>query len=160
MENLPKRLYRSRTDKIIAGVCGGMGEYFNMDPLIFRIIFAVLVFAGGGGVLLYILLAIIIPKAPWPGQPEPGVDPKGQFHDFVADVKGSAQHWAAEARRSPEFQKHRNNSRAWFGMIVVIVGALLLVNKLFPQNWIRWDVLWPVAIIIVGISILSRGHRS
>jgi phage shock protein C len=62
-----KRLYRSSTDKKIAGVCGGLGEYFQIDPIIFRIIFVVLVFAGfAPGVLPYIVLWILIPKKPAP----------------------------------------------------------------------------------------------
>lgn len=58
-----KRLYRSTTDRKIAGVCGGLGEYFNVDPLIFRIIFVLALVPGGvPGLLPYIILWIIIPE--------------------------------------------------------------------------------------------------
>jgi len=56
-----KRLYRSKTDKIIGGVCGGMGEYFGIDPVILRIIWALLIFCAGFGILAYIIAWIIIP---------------------------------------------------------------------------------------------------
>lgn len=58
-----KRLYRSTTDKKIAGVCGGLGEYFNVDPLVFRVIFVLALLPGGvPGLLPYIILWILIPK--------------------------------------------------------------------------------------------------
>ena len=48
-----KRLERSRADRVIGGVCGGLGDYFDVDPVIFRIAFVVLAFVGGAGLLLY-----------------------------------------------------------------------------------------------------------
>lgn len=59
-----KRLLRSRTDRQIAGVCGGLGEYFNIDPTIVRLLFVIGTFlsAGGGGIILYIILAVVIPE--------------------------------------------------------------------------------------------------
>ena len=57
-----KKLYRSSTNKMVAGVCGGIGEYFNVDPTLVRLGFVALSFLAGGGLLVYILAAIIIPK--------------------------------------------------------------------------------------------------
>ena len=60
-----KKLYRSNTDKMIAGVCGGLGKYFGVDPTLIRLIFALLVVFGvGSGILLYIILAIVMPLEP------------------------------------------------------------------------------------------------
>lgn len=60
-----KRLYRSRTDKMIAGVCGGIGKYFDIDPVIIRLLFLLLSFGGMGfGLLVYILAWVIIPLEP------------------------------------------------------------------------------------------------
>jgi phage shock protein C len=56
-----KRLYRSKTDKIIGGVCGGMGEYFQIDPVIIRIIWVILIFGMGFGLLAYLIAWLIIP---------------------------------------------------------------------------------------------------
>ena len=64
MENQPKKLYRSRTDKIILGVCGGLAKYFDMDPVIVRIIFVLMALLHGIGLLLYIIIAIIAPEEP------------------------------------------------------------------------------------------------
>ena len=57
-----KKLYRSNTDKMLAGVCGGLGQYFGIDSTVVRLIFALLVFFGvGSGLILYIILALIMP---------------------------------------------------------------------------------------------------
>ncbi|HLS53809.1 MAG TPA: PspC domain-containing protein [Tissierellaceae bacterium] len=61
---MAKKLYRSREDRMLAGVCGGIGEYFNIDPTIIRLIWAILSIptAFFGGVVLYIIAAVIIPE--------------------------------------------------------------------------------------------------
>ena len=56
-------LRRSREDRVIAGVCAGLGRYLGLDPVLLRIAFAILVIAGGGGILLYVLAWILIPEA-------------------------------------------------------------------------------------------------
>ena len=61
---MQKKLYRSKSDRKIAGVCGGVAEYLNIDPTIVRLIWAVLVFAFGTGILAYIVAAIIMPEGP------------------------------------------------------------------------------------------------
>ncbi|MCK9422409.1 MAG: PspC domain-containing protein [Bacteroidales bacterium] len=59
-----KRLYRSKKDRMLAGVCGGMGNYFNLDPVLMRLVWVILFFAGGVGFLGYIIAWIIIPEEP------------------------------------------------------------------------------------------------
>ncbi|MFZ2969735.1 MAG: PspC domain-containing protein [Minisyncoccia bacterium] len=57
-----KKLFRSRKDRILFGVCGGLGSYFKIDPNIFRVLFIILFFASGTGLLLYVILVIFIPN--------------------------------------------------------------------------------------------------
>ena len=59
-----KKLYRSRRDRQMAGVCGGLAEYFNIDATIIRLLFVVFTFVGGPGLLAYIVLAIVVPEEP------------------------------------------------------------------------------------------------
>jgi phage shock protein C len=59
-----KRLYRSRNEEMIAGVCGGLAEYLNVDPTVIRLVFLLLLFAGGGGLFLYVVLWVIMPLEP------------------------------------------------------------------------------------------------
>ena len=58
----PKRLYRSVRDRMLLGVCGGIGEYFNIDPTLVRLAWVLFSCLGGSGILAYIVAAIIIPK--------------------------------------------------------------------------------------------------
>ena len=59
-----KKLYRSRTNKILGGVCGGLAEYFNIDPVLVRILWVLFIFAFGTGILAYLIAWLIIPKKP------------------------------------------------------------------------------------------------
>lgn len=61
---MKKRLYKSETNKIFTGTCGGLGEYFNIDPTIVRLIFVIATFFSGFGVLVYIVAALIMPSVP------------------------------------------------------------------------------------------------
>lgn len=61
---MEKRLYKSNRDKVLCGVCGGIAEYFNVDPTLIRLLWAAFCIMGGSGVLAYIIAAIIIPRRP------------------------------------------------------------------------------------------------
>jgi phage shock protein PspC (stress-responsive transcriptional regulator) len=61
---MAKKLYRSLEDRKIAGVCGGLGDYFDIDPTIIRLIWLAMIFAVGTGVLAYIIAWIIVPEKP------------------------------------------------------------------------------------------------
>ena len=69
MTNEIRRLYRSRDERMIAGVCGGLGEYFSIDPTLVRVLFVVAAVVGGWGLLAYLLLLIIVPLTPVPPSP-------------------------------------------------------------------------------------------
>ncbi len=64
MDMEPKKLYRSRIDRKLAGVCGGLGKFLNLDATVIRLILVILCLAGGSGVLIYIIAALIIPEEP------------------------------------------------------------------------------------------------
>jgi phage shock protein C len=64
MSNEPKRLYRSNSDRWLAGICGGLGQYFHLDPTLIRVIFVLFALAFGGGFLAYVILWLIIPLEP------------------------------------------------------------------------------------------------
>lgn len=61
---MEKKLYRSDSSKLVAGVCGGIGEYLNVDPTLVRLIWVLFCCLGGSGFLAYIIAAIIIPARP------------------------------------------------------------------------------------------------
>src|SRR3990172_575309 len=101
-----QRLYRSRTNKVFAGVCGGLAEYFDVDPVVIRILFVLMVLFGGSGILLYIAAIIIVPQKPY----SPA--------DYEQTAQGQAQ------TPSP------SNARNWFGYALIIFGGLLLLANL------------------------------
>lgn len=61
---MEKRLYRSRDERMIWGICGGMGKFFGIDPTIVRILWVLSLFFGGFGILAYIVLRFVIPMEP------------------------------------------------------------------------------------------------
>ena len=59
-----RKLYRSRTNRQVAGVCGGLAQYFNIDATLIRVLFILLAVLGGSGLVLYLAMWIIVPKQP------------------------------------------------------------------------------------------------
>lgn len=80
---MPKRLYRSNRHKIIGGVCGGIGEYLNIDPVLVRIVAVILAFGPGVGVLAYILAWIIIPARPETMKVQPAETEPASWHKYL-----------------------------------------------------------------------------
>lgn len=64
--NEPRKLYRSRNNRQLAGVCGGLAEYFNIDVTLIRVLFVVFAVLGGSGLLAYLVLWIVVPEQPGP----------------------------------------------------------------------------------------------
>jgi len=135
-----KRLLRSKTNRVYGGVCGGLGDYFGVDPTIIRILTVVLAFASGGGVVLvYFILWWVIPEA-------------GQENQSVADRANNAQ---AEIKQVVT-GSNGYDRRAWVGVILIGVGVIALANTLLPWRIFRWDFFWPVIIIMLGLLIVFR----
>ena len=59
-----RKLYRSQSDRLISGVCGGMGDFFGIDPTLMRIIFVLLAIFGGSGIIIYLVMLLIVPEEP------------------------------------------------------------------------------------------------
>lgn len=66
MSNDYKRLYRSRRERMLAGVCGGVADYFNADPTLVRLLFVLATLMGGPGLLAYLIMMIVVPEEPAP----------------------------------------------------------------------------------------------
>lgn len=60
-----KRLYRSRENRMIGGVCSGLGEYLTLDPTLVRLLFILFALTGGSGILAYLIMLLVIPEEPW-----------------------------------------------------------------------------------------------
>ena len=83
---MEKRLYRCRSDRMIWGVCGGLAQYFGMDPTIIRLIFVLLIFANGLSILAYLIMAIVVPL-----EGSKTAAPKETIKKNVEEIKGTAE---------------------------------------------------------------------
>lgn len=145
MSNNKNRLYLSQ-DKVVAGVAGGVGNYFGIDPAIIRIIWALLIFAKGIGVLAYIIGAIIIPESPNDTINYSDNQNSNAFQDGVNKVRGSVD-------RAINGEDNAGALRI-IGVILVVIGAAFLLRDLLPG--FPWRLAWPIGLILVGLYIMSR----
>ena len=81
-----KRLYRSRSNRVVAGVAGGLGEAFNVDPVIVRLVFVVLGLMNGFGVLLYLAMWLLVPN-----ENSTAVDAREQVRESVGEMQTAAE---------------------------------------------------------------------
>lgn len=147
IENFQK-LYRSETNKVIAGVAGGLGEYFNIDPTIIRIIFILLTIFGGSGLIIYIVLWLVIPSK------SATINNSSEtIRANIEDIKASTQSFA---HRISKPEGGRENSRFWWAVLIIIVGFLFLLNNYGLLAPLEFDKLWPLILIILGLAIILR----
>lgn len=130
----PRRLYRSQKNKMIAGVCGGYAEYFDVDPSVMRILFVLLAFFGGSGLFIYIASMILIPKRPL----------------SVVDTEGGTTTPAPDSRV---------NIRFVLGGVLVFFGLMFLLENLgmfsFIHAWdFSWEFVFPILLILLGMAII------
>jgi phage shock protein PspC (stress-responsive transcriptional regulator) len=142
------RLYRSREDRIIAGVCGGLGEYFNVDAILIRLVFVLLALLGGHGILLYIILMVVIPNQPGPAV---SVDRKEKIKEFAAGVQAGV---GAAAKQLKDKESWFSQPRHFAGSIIFLIGLAALFSQMFPQYWLGWDIMWPLLLVAVGLYVI------
>ena len=128
----PRELRRSRENRVIAGVCGGLGEYLGVDPVLIRIATVVLVFVGGAGIVAYMVAWLVMPDAA-----EDDVGPR-------------------PAPRRAALPDDNGRAGVIAGAVLVAVGGLLLVDLVAPVS-IDHRFLWPLLLIVVGATIIARG---
>lgn len=157
-----KKLHRSRSDRMIWGVCGGLAEYFNIDPTIVRVIAVLLIFANGIGILAYIILAIVVPL-----ESSKAAEPKDVIKENVEEMKETASglgheiHSSFEKEQvtSEEAAKARRRGRNLLGIILIAVGIFFLLSSFDLFWWFRWSYLWPVILVAIGLLIIVGARR-
>lgn len=150
-ENSYSSIYRSETNKIIGGVCGGLGEYFNIDPNIIRLIFVLLTVFGGSGLIIYLILWIILPSKSQTGSSN------DHFRENINEVKEKAREFAHDIRNGVKGQdSSKPQNRNLIAYTAIFLGILFLLNNFGFSTYINLDRLWPVLLIILGLSIILR----
>jgi phage shock protein C len=147
----PKKFYRSRTDKVFAGVCGGLAEYFNMDAVLVRLIFLVLVIAAGGGFLAYIILWIITPEKPIDYSQFQNPSTMENKQSSYEEPKGSDQTSKNDPFRYPP-RKHKDRGSLIGGLVLITLGTLFLADEFIPH--VSFSDLWPIILVVIGIGLL------
>lgn len=132
-----KRLERDLQNKVLGGVCSGLGNYFDMDPTFWRVLFFFLFFFGCSGLLIYIILWIVMPAR------------QLQSGD-VTNVQNSE---AENGNDDPK--KAKGNLTA--GLILICIGAITLLARYIPQ--ISWRIAWPVILIVIGLLLIIPKNK-
>jgi phage shock protein C len=134
------RLYRSRDDKILGGVCGGLARYLGVSAVLIRILFVLLALANGLGILIYLALWVLIPV--------------GESTRSMAEAANPFE-VSSEDRAS-----HEATNRAMVGgAVLVAVGLLLLLKNLGVLVWFRWDMVAPLMLVVVGAIVVLNALR-
>jgi len=150
-----RRLNRSKRDSVIAGVCGGLGEYFNTDPIIFRILFVLAILFGGGGLLVYIILWIAVPEekstifdAYKTNNMETENTKKENFNNETIYNKNE---------KVPNTNKN-NDGNIWGGLILITIGIIFLIDRFVPN--IDFGDLWPIILIAIGAILIMKSYKN
>lgn len=150
---MQQRLYRSRSDVMLGGVCAGLAGYFGLDPTLVRVIFVLLALGTGFGVFLYILLWIVVPA-------------EGSAASLDESARGAGGEMADRARDfgkeiSGAFSRPNPRLGAFLGLALIGLGLIWLAQSL-DVPWLRWlnfDILWPTLLIAGGIALIARRAR-
>lgn len=150
---MTNKLYRSQTDRMLGGVCGGLAKYLRIDLTIVRLFFVVLTLLGGFGPLIYFIMWIVVPLEDYvytDTHPErfDGEDIKERAgmvrDDFINAVK----------------QPNQNTAR-FIGIALVLAGGFFLLRQLHIPwlSWLDTGVLWAGLILLAGVALLIRATR-
>lgn len=171
---MTNRLYRSRDNRMLFGVCGGLAEYLQIDPTLVRLAFIVLTPVSGIGVLAYVVLTIIVPLSDSPAK-----SPSEVMRENTQEIASTASKIGEDLRTTfggregetaiitgrlgleawPESRQRTQERRQLAGLILMALGALALLSNLRLLWWLDWSVLWPATLILIGALILL-GRRS
>lgn len=143
---MAKKLYRSREDRVIGGVCGGLADFFDIDSTWIRLGFILIVLAGGAGILAYIIAWIVIPEEP--------VRSKRKAEEGEVIVEGEIEEEYADNSTD---DKNYDQRQKILGFILVILGVFFLIDRWLP--FFRWERFWPLLIVVLGLSLLIKGVR-
>lgn len=156
-----RKLYRSRHERVIAGVAGGIADYFNVDVTLIRLIWVVAIFAGGSGLIAYIVAALIIPEEPYGYVPEPNGRTAGSGgtpeNAGTAGPGAPAGGHSTMGREPVRRERNQVGTTAIFGWVLLGLGLLFLLRNFIP--WFSWGLFWPLILVGFGVYILYNATR-
>lgn len=144
-----RQLRRSRDDRILSGLCGGLGDFFGVDPILFRVAFVLLAFAGGGGLVLYLVLTLVVPTE---GEDEVGT--RDTMRRGAEDLADSVKNVTESVRNE------RDSGRRTAAILLILLGAFFLFQNLDWLDWLDAGWIWPLLLIGLGAWLLSRRGKA
>ena len=141
------KLFRSRYNSVISGVCGGLGKYFDIDAIIFRFAFVALLLAGGSSFIIYLILLVVIPKEPLIVEA-----------DFSNNASSNPNSFDGFQQRDLSPNETDSSNKTIFGLLLIGGGAFMLLNNLVPLFNLK--KLWPAILIIIGLGLLFQKSKS
>jgi len=145
-----KKLYRSKTNRVIFGICGGLGEYFDIDPLVIRILFILLTFTGGSGIVIYLILAIMIPDSS---------GNKKSINEVISGTQEKTQELAEEIKKNRDWIVNIKNI---VGLVILFIGLDILFEQIFdfnPFSIVNWGIVWALIIVLIGLRIIFNSKE-
>src|SRR3989339_1464054 len=134
------KLYRSRRVRVFGGIAGGLAQYFNLDPILVRVLFVVVTILHGFGILLYIILWIVVPEEPFE------VAYKVKTDDQTAGEQ-SAQTDSTNFDGTQPLPQKQSSGRIVLGIILIVIGLIFFADRIIPSFDLR-DVL-PIAFVLI-----------
>lgn len=154
---MKEKLYRSRTNRVIGGVASGLGDYLNLDPVLVRIIFVILVLVNSVGFWLYIILWIIIPEE---GSEQSEFEKRTASAFTKSKSYSETNHQETDTNASAGEVYVKSNSgsgRVIAGVILILVGLIFTADNIFP--YLDFEDFLPVLLIVFGVVILWNGFK-
>jgi phage shock protein C len=150
---MERRLYKSADDKVLSGVCGGIGEYFGIDPVIVRLLVVVFTLMGGAGLIAYIIAAIIIPEKYDRKASNVSNDYRETYGGQETPDGGQSGHEPVEY---PVGKRNRNTGLT-LGIILIALGGFVLLRGFAP--WIPGEIVAAALFIGAGIYFIARRSK-
>lgn len=156
-----KRLYKSSSDRVFLGVCGGIAEYFDVDPVIIRLLMVVFALTGAG-IIFYIFAAIIVPERAEPkisygkssSEAPYGSDSAETYRNEFSDEAPEAD---AASERRPREGGGKGSGVMIIGLILIIIGVFYLINRFVPIfHWIDIRAVIAVVLVLAGIYFVAK----
>lgn len=139
-----KQLYRSLDNRMLGGVCGGIAEYFEIDPSLVRLIFVVITLLGGSGLLVYVVLWLVMPTQMSKNYPSDVV------HQNAAEMKATA------AKLGKEFKVGQCATWSFGGMFLILIGLILLAKYLGLFRLFDSGLIIGVVFVVLGVLLLLK----
>ena len=157
---MAERLYRSRDDRMLAGVAGGLAANLDADPSIVRVAWVLLtILTGGIALVVYIVMAIVVPEGP--GAQQPSAGPWSPASAGAMPAQGAAQPSDVEARHAERRARRAagdpGRGGLLAGLVLIGIGGIFLIREFVP--WFDWQVWWPIGLIGLGVLLLVFALR-